>query len=177
MRPRNGNGSGIIGRVTPSSNLVVIGEEIALMWILREERIALPKPRYASQQRHFVAGDQLFLYTTRGCFHNPTRDRSRVIGRAVLTSDMAEVERPIQLAGRDYPFEAALRIDILAPAGHGVEMAQLTSLLSCFPSGKSWAPFLRRSTVPLTMADTEVLLERLPSGGELEMSRTTYLQR
>jgi hypothetical protein len=40
-------------------------------------------------------GDPLFLYTTRGCFHSPKRDRGRVIGIAEATSAAEQLDAPV----------------------------------------------------------------------------------
>jgi hypothetical protein len=56
--------------VTAASYLLVIGEREALAWVLRESRTAFPATRRAEVDR-LAVGDELFLLTTRGCFHNP----------------------------------------------------------------------------------------------------------
>jgi hypothetical protein len=59
--------------------LLVIGDREALGWILSAERMAFPDFRRA-ETRSLKSGDRLLIYTTRGCFKNPTRDRGRIIG-------------------------------------------------------------------------------------------------
>ncbi|HKF79950.1 MAG TPA: hypothetical protein VKB17_03920, partial [Thermoleophilaceae bacterium] len=59
--------------------LLILGEREALAWVLREQRMAF-SARRARSASALTLGDRLLLYTTRGCFHNPTRDRGRVIG-------------------------------------------------------------------------------------------------
>src|SRR6202051_2908697 len=66
--------------------LLVIGERDALAWVLTTQRMAVPDYR-SREVSALEPGDQLFLYTTRGCFHNPTRDRGRVVGVAKATTD------------------------------------------------------------------------------------------
>jgi hypothetical protein len=43
---------------------------------MRERKMAFPPTRRV----RMGVGDQLLLYTTRGVFNNPTRDRGRVVG-------------------------------------------------------------------------------------------------
>jgi len=64
-----------------ASFLLVIGDRDALGWILAEQRMAFPTAQRA-EVRALRIEDELFLYTTRGAFKNPTRDRGRVIGAA-----------------------------------------------------------------------------------------------
>ena len=64
------------------SYLLVIGDAVALAWVLAEQRMAFPALR-KSEAAALEVGDELLIHTTRGCFNNPTRDRSRVIGLAL----------------------------------------------------------------------------------------------
>jgi hypothetical protein len=50
--------------------LLVIGDAAALAWVLAEQRMAFPASR-RSQAMALEVGDELLIYTTRGCFHNP----------------------------------------------------------------------------------------------------------
>lgn len=146
-----------------SPHLAVLGDRVALGWVLENQRIAFPEPRYKSQLRSFVAGDRLYLYTTRGCFKNPTRDKGRIIGAATVTADMVTTRKPLVIGERTMPFEARVRVESLAPFGEGVEIAPLAGRLSCFPKPANWSVYLRRSVVPLTTADAKLIDQRLKS--------------
>ena len=65
---------GLTTLLNMATYLLVIGDREALGWILAEQRMA-----FSSMSRPHVRalspGDTLLLYTTRGCFKNPTRDR------------------------------------------------------------------------------------------------------
>jgi hypothetical protein len=74
--------------------LLVIGEAAALAWVLAEQRMAFPAFR-RSEVMKLAIGDELFIYTTRECFHNPTRDVSRVIGLANVTSEVRDLDEPV----------------------------------------------------------------------------------
>jgi hypothetical protein len=80
--------------------LLVIGEREASAWILRESRMAFPATRRAEVDQ-LAVGDRLFLLTTRGCFHNPGRDRTRGIGRATVASPVVPLEPVPHMAWRD----------------------------------------------------------------------------
>jgi hypothetical protein len=64
---------------------LILGHRARLAWVLGHSRMASPDgftdARARKGERPDV-GDRLFLYTSRGCFGNPTRDRGRVIGEA-----------------------------------------------------------------------------------------------
>ncbi|MFF7982001.1 hypothetical protein ACFZDK_23205 [Streptomyces sp. NPDC007901] len=47
-------------------------------------------------------GDEVFLYATRGCFRNPTRDLGRVIGRATIASPVRVLDEPVVFNERSY---------------------------------------------------------------------------
>ncbi|MFF3909822.1 hypothetical protein ACFYZJ_28480 [Streptomyces sp. NPDC001848] len=66
-----------------SAHLLIIEDRAALSWVVTGQRMAFPTGR-AKAARALGEGDEVFLYTTRGCFRNPTRDLGRVIGRATI---------------------------------------------------------------------------------------------
>jgi hypothetical protein len=80
----------------PAAYLRVLGERRALAWVLGSRRIAFPEQRRADAQALQV-DDRLFLYATRGCFHNPGRDLGRVIGTASVAGDGAACNRTRRL--------------------------------------------------------------------------------
>lgn len=138
-------------------HLAVLGDREALGWVLTEERIAFPEPRYQNQLRAFERGDTLYLYATRGCFKNPTRDKGRVIGRATLTGAMTRAPEPVVFGQRAMPYVAPIDVESLTEVGEGVDLSQLAERLSCFPKSKSWSVYLRRSVVPLSVDDGALL--------------------
>ena len=52
-------------------------------------------PHRAASAHALRRGDPLLLYLTRGAFHNPMRDRGRVIGEVTVASQVRDLERPI----------------------------------------------------------------------------------
>jgi hypothetical protein len=105
---------------------MVIGERDGLAWVLRNQRMAFPKARLRDAEA-LKAGDRLLMYTTRGCFGNPTRDRGRVMGEASVKSLATLFKPPIKIAGRSFGSSIQLDIRSLAPARSGVELAPLVS--------------------------------------------------
>ena len=71
----------------PQNYLLVIGERAALAWVLAEQQMAFPVLR-RSQAMALEVGDELLIYTTRGCFHNPTRDAGRVMALASVATSV-----------------------------------------------------------------------------------------
>jgi hypothetical protein len=108
--------------------LLPISDREPLEWILSASRTAFPSYRRREADALGV-GDKLLLYTTRGCFRNPTRDRGRVIGVATVESKARELERPVEFGGREFPLLVELSFDMLAPRERGVELAPLISRL------------------------------------------------
>ncbi|GAA4714736.1 hypothetical protein APR04_004067 [Promicromonospora umidemergens] len=144
-----------------SSFLLVISDREALGWILTEGRTAFPSARRL-EVAALAKGDELFLYTTRSCFKNPTRDRGRVIGIADVVSPVVRLDEPVRFAGRDFPVGCALQIGPLAPFGHGVELAPLLTSLAAFDhTERAWSMKLRRPMLRLPDGDTQLIRDRL----------------
>ena len=141
-----------------SAFLLPIADRDPLAWILAEQRTAFPARRSQEAQR-LRRGDRLFLYATRGCFHNPTRDRGRVIGAAGVSAAAAALDEPVRFGGREFPIGVELRIELLAPRHEGVELAPLVQRLDAFPEAHSRSARMRRALVPLGARDA-ALLER-----------------
>lgn len=132
--------------------LLPIADRDPLAWIVAEQRTAVSERRRREAEA-LEPGDRVFLYTTRGCFRNPTRDRGRVIGIAVVTRRARELDDPVRFGGREYPIEIALRIESLAPLGAGVELTSLLDRLESFPNKPAWSAYMRRALVPLVHKD------------------------
>src|SRR4051794_39274276 len=95
----------------PNRALAVIGDRRALGWVLTKGIVAFPAPR--KRLPAFETGDSIYLYTTRGCFKNPVRDRSRIIGKAVALTDLRVNEDPVRFGERSFPLEVRVRIESL----------------------------------------------------------------
>ena len=148
-----------------TSYLLVVGDREALGWILTESRTAFPSPG-RSEVSALSPGDDLFLYTTRGAFRNPTRDRGRVIATAQVAGPVVCLDVPVRFGEREFPVGCALSIEHLAPFGKGVELAPLVGELDAFQSaGSAWSIVLRRPLVRLTGGDSGVLNAALAEVG------------
>ena len=58
-----------------------------------------------------AVGDDFLLYTAWGCFHNPTRDCGRVIGRARVESSITRFDVPVTIGGRNFMLGYAIRLE------------------------------------------------------------------
>lgn len=143
----------------PNAYLLVLGERQAIAWVLREQRMAFPAGRVRAQP--LEPGDELYVYTTRGAYKNPTRDRGRVIGRALVTDRVAPLDPPVEIAGRTFPVGCGLRVEELVPWGAGVELGPLAERLTVFPKPAAWSAYLRRTLVPLPGADARTIRDLL----------------
>lgn len=156
--------------------LLILGEATALAWVLAEQRMAFPAYRRAAAGRLNI-GDELLLYTTRGCFYNPSRDMGRVMGVATVASHTVSLAEPVTLAGRAFTYGCNLCVSGVAPLHKGVELAPLVPELEVFPDTHSWSMWLRRPLLPLPAADAKLLRSKLgPLLGPLDRHLDAYLQ-
>jgi hypothetical protein len=146
---------------TAGCYLLPIAERAPLRWIVTEQRTAFAEHRAADAARLRVR-DLLLLYTTRGCFHNPTRDRGRVIGEARVREPARRVSPPPSFGGVDYPYLVEVEIVRLAPLRGGVELAPLVPRLRrTFPDPATWSVRMRRALVGLDPGDAETILAEI----------------
>lgn len=157
--------------------LAVLGEQEAIRWVVSTGRMAFP----STPRREVGAlreGDVLFLLSTRGAFHNPTRDRTRVIGRARVTSSVLRFDTRLELAGRIFESGCSLRIMSLAPYREGVEIAPLAGDLDVLVGKTHWGMLLRRPLVRLNEADAALLGSKLAVwGSSIDDAIATYRER
>lgn len=143
-----------------SAYLLPIADREPLAWILSEQRTAFPAHR-AAEARRLAPADRLFLYATRGCFRDPTRDRGRVIASARVLEAAIELHEPAVFGGRSYPIGVRLEVESLASRADGVELAPLVHGLHAFPDPRSWSARMRRALVPLDQHDADLIAGRL----------------
>jgi hypothetical protein len=155
----------------PRGHLLLIGDRAPLVWVLSEQRMAF-RARRASEVGALTPGDLLLIYTTRGCFHNPTRDRGRVVGEATVASAVEPLDEPVVFGEREYPIGCRLNVTGLAPRRQGVELAPLVPDLAVFPDPATWSVRMRRTVVPLPAGDVALLRAEL---GPLLVDRRTAL--
>jgi hypothetical protein len=141
-----------------AAHLLILGERDALRWVLRTERMAFEGHR-GNDVTRLAVGDTLFLYTTRGCYRNPTRDRGRVIGRAIVTSPVEPLEESVVVMDREFSLGCTFNLVALAPRHEGVVLADLVPRLVAFPIKRAWSARMRRPILTLPPKDA-ALIER-----------------
>lgn len=138
--------------------LLVISDREPLAWLVSEQRFALPA---SWAGRAPEAGDRLLLYTTRGCYRNPGRDRGLVMGTATVTTDPSDLSPPVQFRGREFTVGFGVRIDGLVRPHEGLELGPLAGAVSFLPDPATWSARMRRALVPLTQDDVQIIDRRL----------------
>lgn len=142
------------------SYLLILGDREAIAWVLREQRMAFPATSRAEVDR-LAIGDELLIYTTRGAFRNPTRDRGRVIGTATVASSIEPLDTPVEFGGRVFPRGCAITVESLTPWGEGVELRPLVDRLHAFPNPRAWSIRLRRPLLQLPSGDASLIRRSL----------------
>jgi len=145
--------------------LVILNDRAALAWVIEHERMAFPPTRAAYADRLEV-GDQLLLYTTRGCFGSPTNDRGRVMGLARVVSKPRHLRSPMAIATREYTSVVDLRLERLSAFRTGVELHDLVDRLSIFPKKYAWSAVLRTTLLLLPPTDAKLLVRQLEKVAE-----------
>ncbi|GKV72018.1 hypothetical protein [Pseudarthrobacter sp. NCCP-2145] len=154
--------------------LVVLAEREAILWVLQNELMAFPaRPR--REVSALQPGDELVLLTTRGAYHNPTRDRTRVIGTAIVHSKVAPFEPEVEIVGRTFASGCQIRLETLAPYSAGPEIGPLAPQIQALHGEKNWGWLLRKPLVLLDESDVALLKHELQSHlRELNESLLTY---
>jgi hypothetical protein len=160
---------------TPSTYLMILATAEGLTYVLSEHRMAFPPTR----EIQLDTGGRVLLYVARNIFGNPTRDRGRIIGTAEIMSPLSQFDSERQIAGRVYTSGCELRITGLAPLGQGVVLADIVDSLDIFqPNPESWGARIRRSILPLSPRDAEVIFVQLKTSlRDPEETASNYLAR
>ncbi|WP_433454038.1 hypothetical protein ACQPXS_38400 [Streptomyces sp. CA-142005] len=140
----------------PSSHLLIIGDRAALSWVVTEQRMAFPAGG-AKAARALEEGDENFLYTTRGCFRNPTRDRGRIVGRATIAGPVRALDEPVVLGERPSRRTAAWRCPAWPASARDSVLRDLVPRLSVLPDPATWSVRMRRASLTLPAADADLV--------------------
>jgi hypothetical protein len=144
----------------PSSHLLIIGDRAALSWVVTEQRMAFPAGR-SKAARALEEGDEIFVYTTRGCFRNPTRDLGRVVARARVAGAVRALEEPVVFGERSFTEGCRLELSGLARFREGLVLRDLVPRLSVFPDPATWSVRMRRASLTLPPGDAELVRAEL----------------
>jgi hypothetical protein len=136
--------------------LLILGHRAGLAWVLGNSRMAFTEARIKEGQR-LAEGDWLFLYTSRGCFGNPTRDRGRVIGEGEVLTTVRRRRVPLTIMRQEFTHDCQIMLKSLAPFGQGVVIADLVDQLEIFPDRRNWSFRLRRPLLRLPPPDATLI--------------------
>jgi hypothetical protein len=126
------------------TRLIIISDRSALSWVLSEQRMAFPAVR--ARAAHAISdGDEVLLYSTRGCFGNPTRDAGRILGHATVSSAVRPLAEPVVFGERGFTEGCALTIHGLAPFKEGCACA---TTCTCSPCSRTRRPGASGCVVP-----------------------------
>lgn len=132
--------------------LFVIGEREGLRWVLTQQQMAF---RAHVPTVRLSEGDDVVVYATRGCWHNPTRDFAQVAAIGRIASPVC-VE-PVDVAGEIMAAHCALDLDVVLPERAGLPFSDLLECLQLTQGRTSWGPLFRRTIVALPPADVHTI--------------------
>lgn len=157
-----------------ASYLLPIADREPLIWILRERKTAFPIYRRRDAEQ-LATGDRLLLYTTRGCFHNPRRDRGRVIGVATVRRPAKDLAEPIRFGEREFPIGVDFAFKALVPRDEGLELAPMVpDLPKTFANPRAWSASLRRALVPFDDGEAQQIVSELGDRPSTKLVIETY---
>jgi hypothetical protein len=133
-----------VPEITPPTYLTILATNRGLAYVMRERKMAFPPTRRV----RLDVGDQLLLYTSRGVFNNPGRDRGRVVGIAEVASPIVPLGQELLISGRTYTSGCDLRLTGLTTLGEGVELGSMTGELAVFRSNPAaWSRRVARGNL------------------------------
>jgi hypothetical protein len=112
----------------------------------------------APQARRTTQGDRAVLYTTRGAYHNPTRDEVRLVGVATVTGSCEPAE-VLEIAGREFAWACPITVALLLPDRQGPRVRELAARLDRVKRPEAWGGYFRSSPVEVNEHDWSVLVE------------------
>jgi hypothetical protein len=132
--------------------LFVIGEREALRWVLGSREMAF---RAHVDTSRLAPGDDVVIYATRGCWHNPGRDRSQAV--AVGTIASAIRASAVDVAGEAMPRRCSLDLEVVLAERAGVPFNDLVGRLDLTRGRAHWGMAMRRTIVSLTGRDVATI--------------------
>jgi hypothetical protein len=132
----------------------VFGEIAALRWVVEHRQM----PFAGHQQRRLAAmraGDRAVLYTTRGAFHNPTRDQARLVGLVTVDASPSQADQPVAFGDREFTWACPIRIELLLPERTGASVRALVPDLDLVKKPHAWSSYFRQSPIRIGQDDFE----------------------
>jgi hypothetical protein len=107
-------------------------------------------------------GVEVAFVVTQSVYGKPWRDKTEVIGTAVVQSTVRAVRPPVEISGREFGSECDIELTVLSRPRDGVELRALVpQKISTSREWKQSGAALRRPLVPITAADVMLLTAQL----------------
>lgn len=129
----------------------VFGEIEGLRWVLQHRCMAFPEAS-GGRVRTMAAGDRAILYLSRGAYHNPTRDLSR-LGGILRVTGSPHRGRSVSIAGLEFRWFAGIEPETVLPERAGPEVKPLATLLERVRRPEAWGQYFRTTPIELSVAD------------------------
>ncbi len=139
----------------------VFGEIKGLRWVLEDETMAFPD-HAGAKVRSMSKGDEAIIYTTRGAFHNPTRDVAR-LGGIIEVAGEASDRKAVEIAGREFTWTVPIRVETILPERTGPEVKPLAPKLSIVKKPEVWGQYFRSSPIEVNESDFIVMEQAIRS--------------
>ncbi|SCG36082.1 hypothetical protein GA0070619_0287 [Micromonospora zamorensis] len=149
-------------QLTKDSYLAILSEREAIRWVLTNNKLAFTSAASHKEAKALKPMDEMFLYVTRGAWHNPKRHRGQIVGYASATSRQLQFAEPLWIQGRVFLTYVDIRVERLVGLHQGLDLQPLAKELEAFPKPLAWYTYLRRSLLPLTKADATTLRRLIP---------------
>lgn len=113
----------------------------------------------ASERVHQMStGDRAVLYESRGAFHNPTRDRSRLRGTTTVVGAPRQGD-PLEILGVRFELFVPFEVDVLLPERSGPEFKDLVPEMEFIRKKDAWGAYLRPNPIRVAPADFGLMSE------------------
>lgn len=148
--------------------IFVVGSRSALEYILDKQVMAF---RSSVKTEVLSAGMRFAIYTTRGAYGNPSKDRSQVLAIGRLVSGVTD--QPHSIGNELFPQSCQLRIEARLPWRNGLAFDPLVDELAFVGGRRRYASVFHRTIVKVPVAD----FDRIVSDFEAELEVVDQLQR
>ena len=132
------------------------GEIDGYRWVIDKKRMAFSEKQMRGKALNMAPGDKAVLYISRGAYHNPTRDRTRLAG-VVEVKEAPRKAKAVEIAGREFGFFVPFEEEVLLPEMEGPEVLPLVGRLERVKRPEVWGHYFRTSPILLSRKDFGLL--------------------
>lgn len=128
--------------------IFVVGSRVALEFILDNEVMAF---RAAVKTELLTEGMKFAIYTTRGAYGNPSKDRSQILALGRLVSGVTD--HPHSIGHELFPRSCQLRIEARLPWRNGLLFEPLIDELAFVGGRRRYSSVFHRTIVKVPVKD------------------------